>query len=462
MVLNVVLCVFEMSSRQRARLRGNEKRWLEDGENEIEQNSEEEESIDQNFYQIESVISSSSSNSDEEPEENSDRESLSESDHQISRSIKSDIQHFKKRERILGNTVDLINVEAPCEDDTFLYTNPHGLDVDYIFSLNLGRHVTGISYGNSRRNKIRQVRRNQVFGLPKEEWPKPLNYINGGIQMVECTSPDWWANQHFPLTVQWYQFQYSSDYSRKQNDFQIIRNSGDINLLILYLSVNPTHIDSLIHLSTLFTQLGQMDRASDLIRRCIYYHEVAYSSSFRPCRNSDHVACCLSWDAHENQSYYHALFLHFQMVWMKGFLTVAVDLLKLILSLNPIVDPKHTLLLLDKFLLMAGRYEEIDHFCRPSSSFVLCLPTLEGEHELLQLQDIFPNWAYTLALSHRLYEEKMKLNVSTAHQLLLKAIRRFPFVLKFYEGVSMPSLERQQWESVQNHPFFKHFMVLER
>lgn len=492
-----------MSTRQRARLRGivRQGRGLEGSEGESgerrevvrgweggdrdeaeESDEAEDESRRKNKMNYFEIESSSDESMDEiyNLERNCDEEECKKAiSHSPQQSIKSRLSKKKQqnvstyeteRKRCMDDDdyLDHFLSSRSSEDDTFLHVNPNGLDIDAIFHRKLGRHMTDISRGTNvrRTNNIRQ-RRNQVFGLYQEEWPKPVTYLNGGLQMVDSSPPVWWEEFYnnsstSPPLVQWYRFKFSIEYSKKQDDFEIIKNSGDINLLILFLSVNPTHVDSLIHLSTLFTRLGEMDRGSDLIRRCIYYHELAYANTFHPDRNLDHAPCCLTWDSHENQSFFNSLFLHFQVVWMKGFLIVALDLLKVILSLNPMLDPKHTLLLLDKLLLLAGRYEEIDSFCRSSSSRVLGLPMAQN-NEFLVLHEIFPNWAYSFAISRRLQEKKRSKATITSDRLLLDAIRRFPFVLKvLFDGVTMPSVEKQQWERLQSHPFFQYFSSLER
>jgi hypothetical protein len=293
--------------------------------------------------------------------------------------------------------------------------------------------------------------------------------------MIEVSPPDW--SQRLP-SLRWFRFQHSVDYSRRQKEFAVLQNTGDTNLLLLFLSVHPSHLDSLLYLADLFARLGEMERAADLVRRCLYYHEASYASTFLPCRGASHHPCCLSFLQRENQSYFRALFLHFQLAWMKGFLSVATDILKVILSLEPLTDPMHTLLLLDKLLLMGGRYEEIDHFCQLPASRALALPVstaCEASGEQLLLSDIFPNWAYSLALAHRLNEAKTAEPPSLrdphrsaalprpADELLLSALRRFPFfVWELLEGTSLSGPDKQLWESLQDHKFFRHFSSLDR
>jgi hypothetical protein len=353
-------------------------------------------------------------------------------------------------------------------DDSFLHVNPNGLDLDSIFRRKLGRHV---ERGGSRpQQPQRKSRRNQVFGASKEEWPKPVNYVGGGVKMIEETTPPEWSDQ-LPY-LRWFRFQHSADYARRQREFMVLQNTGDMNLLLLFLSVHPSHLDSLLHMADLFARLGEMERAADLVRRCLYYHEASYASTFLPCRGAFHPPCCLSFLREENQSFFRALFLHFQLAWMKGFLSVATDLLKVLLSLEPLTDPMHTLLLLDKLLLMGARFEEIDHFCQQPASRALALPAIasaettaaESRQRLLLLSEIFPNWAYSLALAHRLKETKAALAAPRrSDELLISALRRFPFLVwQLLEGVQLFGSDQHLWASLQEHKFFRHFSVLDR
>jgi hypothetical protein len=287
-----------------------------------------------------------------------------------------------------------------------------------------------------------------------------VNYVGGGVKMIESSSPPWDP----PAAHRWFSFEYSDEYARRQREFLILQNTGDMNLLLLFLSAHPSHLDSLLHIGFFFARIGEMDRAADLIRRCLFYHESAYANTFQPWRAEAHPPCCLLFEAQENQTYFKALFLHFQFAWMRGFLSAAVDLLKLTLSLNPQTDPMHALLLTDKLLLVTGKYEEVHQFCQQPASVEFALPASAAERFLLS--DLFPNWSFSLALAHRLREsqdsDRLKKGRS-ADELLSQSVQRFPFVVwLIIDTASLSASDQRDWDQIQGHRFFKHFSSLDR
>jgi hypothetical protein len=362
-----------------------------------------------------------------------------------------------------SDDLDLSNFSLAPREDNFLHLNPTGLDIESIFRRKLGHHFES-GHRGARQTKGR-LRRNQVFGASKEEWPRPVNYVGGGVKMIESASPQWVS----PDSYRWFRFEYSDEYARRQREFLILQNTGDMNLLVLFLSVHPSHLDSLLHLGFFFARIGEMDRAADLIRRCLFYHETAYSSTFQPWRAHAHPPCCLSFEVEENQTYFKALFLHFQLAWMRGFLSAAVDLLKLTLSLNPQTDPMHALLLVDKLLLMAGRYEELVQFCQQPASVEFGLPTTPSPSqtpEISHLSDLFPNWSFSLALAHRLQDRRAPDHLKTPHiadNLLLQSVRRFPFLVwRLIDSAALCGSDQCDWKQIQDHKFFRHFSSLDR
>ena len=66
----------------------------------------------------------------------------------------------------------------------------------------------------------------------------------------------------------------------QQKYIQII-NSGDANLLVVFLSQHPYHIDGLLQLALIFAKIGHMDRSSDLVRRSLYFLECACVEKFK-------------------------------------------------------------------------------------------------------------------------------------------------------------------------------------
>jgi len=93
-----------------------------------------------------------------------------------------------------------------------------------------------------------------MFGSPKLDWPlKPPTFISGGMGMTKVTNSETSVFTEF-------KFEWSSDYKRLQDKFNSVQNSGDANLLVMFLAQNPFHIDGLLQLAMIFARTGHMDR----------------------------------------------------------------------------------------------------------------------------------------------------------------------------------------------------------
>ncbi len=73
-----------------------------------------------------------------------------------------------------------------------------------------------------------------------------------------------------PRQGAWFRFQWSDEYASLHRQYCIVQNSGDANRLVLFLSRNPFHVDGFLQLAMVFARTGQMDRAAELVRRCLF------------------------------------------------------------------------------------------------------------------------------------------------------------------------------------------------
>ena len=62
------------------------------------------------------------------------------------------------------------------------------------------------------------------------------------------------AQAHGP--VQWFQFDWSDDYERLQASFQQVQATNDPNMLVVFLSRHPYHIDAALQLAMVFARTG--------------------------------------------------------------------------------------------------------------------------------------------------------------------------------------------------------------
>ena len=503
-----------MSTRHKARLLGLSNQFSHHLQNEREDREEDEEMVEKEEISF-SLLNDSenSSQSDEEEEENDEDENGRDEEEEYKdrsenkeqkENQKGNLKHSNKKQLKLNKKNKNKNSDDICDEineltmkeneqnsidysnnssriDQFLYVNPNELDVNSLLKRRFRSSELQQEEGNKRiignrnRNSNNSViSRSHIFCKSKIEWPRPLTSLTGGVNFIYCSSPEWFhqEKQEKEEEVIWCRFIYSIDYQKTQKEFEIICNTGDINLLILFLSVNSTHFDSLYNLSLFFSRTGDMDKALDLIQRCLYYQEnVTIGTIFSSWRSiSNHQSFQLSYSYIENQIYFKALFLYMQIIWMKGCRSMAVDIAKVILSLDPQIDPMNILLLIDRYFLITARYEGIQQFCQLSSAQVLRLPFLDQSNERLVLHEILPNWAYSFCLSNRL-SQKQSSSLSSLQPLdqnsqsifIEYCLKRFPVMLWYIIDESLlSSNDLNTWNQIKSHQYFQHFSSLKR
>lgn len=293
----------------------------------------------------------------------------------------------------------------------------------------------------------RTATRRFLFSVPKMDWKKPPSFVAGGMSMVKV-----WEDGHQAL----FRFQWSPDYRILDQRFQMVKEAGDANLLVMFLANHPHHAEGLLTLGQLFAKMGRIDRATDLIRRALHYHECVFMESFKPFSGK----CRLDASVKENRVFLHALYRYTLLCASQHHMALASNLALMLLSLDPF-DQNHCILLqLDHLLLSCNRFSSLQRLCglsdlEPEEEEALSLDHwkrcfwIQGRASLEHL----PNWWYSLALSVFLLAErqdqpreaiqKKKAITSSsgspsspvfatkavANRLLCQAIRRWPCML---------------------------------
>ncbi|CAN0535230.1 unnamed protein product, partial [Ectocarpus sp. 12 AP-2014] len=142
---------------------------------------------------------------------------------------------------------------------------------------------------------------------------------------------------------------------RSQRKFEAIQGMHDPNFLASFASRAPYHADALLQLGMVFAHTGQasMDRASEFVGRSLYVLESATMEAFRPVDG----ACRLDATLEVNKTYFAAMFRHMQMAGMVGGARTALEVGRLLLSLDPLGDPMGCLLALDSHALASRQGE---------------------------------------------------------------------------------------------------------
>lgn len=303
-----------------------------------------------------------------------------------------------------------------------LSIDPRNLDVDSLIRQRFagaaadtgverggGRRGAGVRQGNAKHHVHRLGGASRfIFGMPKDEWLKPPSYIGGGVGMdASASSEDMGSGDRLLGSrlkgCRMYQFVWADEYVKINEEFTLIQQSGDANRLVTFLSRYHYHQEGLLQLAMVFARTGQMDRASDLVRRCLFCIQCAEAEGFRPCTGT----VLLNPAFYENKIYFAAVFRHMQIVGMLGCPSVAANIAKLLLSLNPFGDTAHVLLCLDYFLLSAGEAEEFEKIYDNAACIIVGVDTSEAKEKTrvapglssyLDLSDL-PNWCFSAALN---------------------------------------------------------------
>ena len=264
--------------------------------------------------------------------------------------------------------------------------------------------------------------RSALLVTPRPAWPAGAR---SGLSMrpVESEEPG-----------SWFTFDHSPTYQQVQMRFLSAVESLNPDLIVAILNTAPSHIDSLLQLSDICKMGDDSAMAAELVERAIY----ALESGFHPCFNLAAGNCHLDYKRQENRAIFIALFRHLHYVGSRACYRTALEICKVLLNLDPSVDPLAIVLLVDFYAIRSRSYQWLIDFFRASN------PT----RNLSQL----PNFAFSVALAtfHRYQETKADQLSEEADSFLQEALLSFPSVL-------LPLLDKCSIEpdpSVQGCSFF--------
>eukprot|EP01034_Spumella_vulgaris_P036470 gene36470-44980_t len=300
------------------------------------------------------------------------------------------------------------------------------------------RNNANINRGVAKK-RLASLNRTFLFGAPKDDWTKPLSFIGGGMHLIRInhshnhnhTSSSSSDNTKLPIDpsgVTHFAFEWSVEYRRLNDLYQQVQGSGDVNRLIMFLANHPYHVEGMLQLALVFSRIGHMDRATDLVRRCLYCFECWFVDAFKPCSGM----CRLDPHTAENQVFFQVLIEHMQFCFTLGCVALSADLCRMVLSLHPVDNVHRLLLTLDFYLLSAGQFEALQTLCgvvdersfansegsaeldrllsfQMPNAFVMSEPSSHSGNSSIDLTinsiSSLPNWWYSLALSFYLAEQ---------------------------------------------------------
>ena len=264
--------------------------------------------------------------------------------------------------------------------------------------------------------------RSALLVTPRPSWPAGSR---SGLSMRPVESEE---------SGSWFAFDHSPTYQQVQMRFLSAVESLNPDLIVAILNTAPCHIDSLLQLSEICKMGDDSAMAAEMVERAIY----ALESGFHPCFNLAAGNCHLDYKRQENRAIYIALFRHLHYVGSRACYRTALEICKVLLNLDPSVDPLAIVLLVDFYAIRSRSYQWLIDFYYASN------PT----RNLSQL----PNFAFSVALAtfHKYQESKADSQLEESDRLLQDALLSFPSVL-------LPLLDKcsiDAEDKVARHPFF--------
>lgn len=323
---------------------------------------------------------------------------------------------------------------------SILKVDPKCLNAENELRRIFGSKVVNAFENSSQAGSSRQMRsgrrgghthRKSIFLSPSDHWPR----WDGSLSMELLETRD---------GCSYFRYEHSLSSSHTQRAFEAAKAIHDLNGVAGILLNHPYHVDSLITLADYFKFSGEHHMAADSVAKCLYALECAWHPMFTPLQGD----CRLEHTHETNRPLFSTLFTHMKNLDRRGCHRSALEVCKLLLSLDP-ADPMGALFCIDYFALRAGEYVWLEHF----SEEYQC-----DDNYLWN----FPNMAFSLAIC-RFFLEREECSGNNNNEienqkeasihLMKQALMLHPPVLK--KLVDKVPLKDQAWKNVLKHGFFK-------
>ncbi|KAL3824994.1 hypothetical protein ACJIZ3_021023 [Penstemon smallii] len=266
-----------------------------------------------------------------------------------------------------------------------------------------------------------------ILVSPSEHWPR----WDGSLSMELLETRD---------GIHYFKYTNSSSYALAQRAFETAKAIHDLNGIASILVHHPYHIDSLITLADYFKFTGEHQMSADATAKCLYAMECAWHPLFSQFQN-----CQLKYVHDTNKPFFTSLFTHMRNMDRRGCHRSALEICKLLLSLDS-DDPKGAKLCIDYYSLRAEEYAWLEQFAE--------------EYGCDNSLWLFPNFSYSLAIcrfylesNEQAKDREMGIGKATSSDLMKQALLLHPSILTKL-SVKVP-LKDRMWNSVLKHSFFK-------
>ncbi|KAK0581292.1 hypothetical protein LWI29_012161 [Acer saccharum] len=239
----------------------------------------------------------------------------------------------------------------------------------------------------------------------------------------------------------YFRYVHSPSYSQAQTAFEAAQAIHDLNSVANILMLHHYHLDSLITMADYFKFVGEHQTAADAIAKCLYGLECAWHPMFTPLQGN----CQLKFSHETNKPLFKTLFTHMINMDRRGCHRSALEVCKLLLSLDS-DDPMGAMFCIDYFALRAGEYAWLEQFSEEYKS----------DNSLW----LFPNFSYSLSVC-RFYLEREEMSQdadtdnskATSTDLMKQALMLHPSVLK--KLVAKVPLKDQAFTNILKHAYFR-------
>ncbi|KAG7390586.1 hypothetical protein PHYPSEUDO_007526 [Phytophthora pseudosyringae] len=297
-----------------------------------------------------------------------------------------------------------------------------------IFGVKEGGPSTNRKRGDPRSAARAATTKKVLMVSPLDEWPRPPTFVGGGIRWTRSNKP---KGAGWNSLCNYYEITWSIAYKKLQEEFELLQRTHDPNLIAHFLQRYPYHIDALLTMSEVFQHHGQMDQASDCIKRCMYVLELAWADQFDVSKGN----CRMDIQTEHNAGFFRVLFLLMKQVGRRGCMRSAFETAKLLLSLDPQGDPMNVLLAIDYYALTSRQCQflidlfdsktpAVDRFASGDAGS----KKKTGKKASSGVSDpiaALPNLQFSLALAHFFLG-----NETEAKDQLAAALLKFPTILK--------------------------------
>ncbi|KAI3824696.1 hypothetical protein L1987_06165 [Smallanthus sonchifolius] len=314
-----------------------------------------------------------------------------------------------------------------------LQVDPRFLSADNELRRIFGSKVVGSFERSNQAGSSRQSRsgrrvnhsyRKTIIISPSEHWPR----WDGSLSMELLENKN---------GCNYFRYVPSSTYSLAQRQFEAAKATHDLNGIANILLHHPYHIDSLITLAEYYKFSGDLQMSADSTAKALYALECAWHPLFTPSQ----VNCQLKYEHETNKQFFTTLFTHMKNMDRRGCHRSALEICKLLLSLDS-DDPTGALFCIDYFSLRAEEYKWLERFSE--------------EYTRDNSMWLYPNFSYSLTIC-RFYlerEEHVKETETkaTSSDLMKQALMLYPSVVR--KLVVKVPLKERVWSKIVNHSFF--------